>query len=368
MKINCNSNLFINALNIVSNGTTRTTMPILEGVLIECYNNKVTLTTYDLEIAITTFFECDIEREGTVVVEYKMISEIMRKLPLEDINIEVNANDFIIKSKAAIFNLPIMNEKEYPKLPVFDITSTASIKENILKNMIKKVLFAVSLDETRPLYTGALLKIEDNILNLVGLDGFRLALNKEIIENRKNDFKAIIPGKVLAELLKVLTDEENVLEIGTNKNQALFKIKNTTIISRIIEGEFLNYNTIIPKNNETFVTVKNKTLLDALERVALFSKDMVEKEKKYPVKFKISVDGIKLTCNSKTGTGSEKIESKVEGKEIEIGFNPRYLIETLKVIEDETIKISLSSNVAPAVIESNSDNKYLYIVLPIKIR
>ena len=369
MKIKCNAKELINGLNIVSKTAAgKTTMPILEGVLIEAFNSQIKLTTYDLEMGCTHIIKCNIEEEGSTVVDLKMLNEIMRRLEVEEVSLEADSSIFTIKSINGIFKLAVMNPQEYPKLPIFTIESSVEIKQAIFRDMIKKVIFAVSTDENRPTYTGALLKVENNVLTLVALDGFRLAIKKYLSETDVNNFKAIIPGKVLNEILKILNSDEEVIKIGKNSNQALFEVGNSTIISRIIDGEFLNYNNIIPADKDTRMKINTKKLLDAFERVALFAKESVDRDKKSPVKMKITVDGVTLSCVSQTGDAKEDIISDVEGKDLEIGFNPRYFLETLKVIEDEEIIIDFTSSVAPAVIHPVEKNDYLYIVLPLKLK
>lgn len=370
MKINCETSQLINGLNIVfKTASSKTTMPILEGVLIEAYNNQIKLTTNDLEMGCTHTMQCSVLEEGSTVVDIKMLNEIMRRLEAEQITIESDDNLFVIKSVNGIFKLAVMNPAEYPKLPIFTINNSVEIKQKNLKDMIRKVLFAVSTDENRPIYTGALLKVEDNILTLVALDGFRLALKKYLNDQEINNFKAIIPGRVLSEILKILVDnDEEVIKIGTNRNQALFEVGSSVIVSRIIDGEFLNYNNIIPADRDSRIKVKTKRLLDTFERVALFAKESSDKDKKSPVKMNISLDGLTLSCISQTGDAKESISAVLEGKDLEIGFNPRYFIETLKVIEDPEIYIDFTSSIAPAVISPIQGNDYLYIVLPVKLR
>jgi DNA polymerase III subunit beta len=370
MKINCETSQLINGLNVVfKTAASKTTMPILDGVLIEAYNNQIKLTTSDLEMGCTHTMNCNVQEEGSTVVDIRMLNEIMRKLEAEQITLESNDNLFVIKSINGIFKLSVMNPLEYPKLPIFTINSSIEIKQKFFKDMIRKILFAVSTDENRPIYTGALLKVEDNILTLVALDGFRLALKKYLNDKEINNFKAIIPGRVLSEILKILIDnDEEVIKIGTNRNQALFEVGNSVIISRIIDGDFLNYNSIIPSDRQSRIRVKTKKLLDTFERVALFAKESSDKDKKSPVKMNISLDGLTLSCISQTGDAKESIAAVLEGKDLEIGFNPRYFIETLKVIEDPEIYIDFTSSIAPAVIYPIQGNDYLYIVLPVKLR
>ncbi len=370
MNIKCNLKDLINGLNMVSIASiNKTTMPILEGVLIEAFNNTMKLTTNNLEIGCEHTFNCQIKEEGKTVVDIKMLNEIVRKIDDVDVEIFVQENLFTLKSVNGIFKLTTMNAAEYPKLPVFNVENNVELKQYIFKDMLKKAIFCVSSDENRPIYNGALVKVEENILTIVAVDGFRLALRKNLSETKINDFKAIIPGKTLNELLKILTDiEKDKIIIGVNKNQALFKMGQTVIISRVIEGEFLNYNGIIPEKYDTKIKVKTKSLLDSFERVALFAKENKEKDKKSPVKMQIEIDGIVLSCASDTGDAKESISAVVEGNNLEIGFNPRYVIEALRAIEDQEISIEFTSNISPVLIKPTVGNGYIYVVLPIKLK
>lgn len=369
MKINCELKELINGLNIVSKtSSNKTTMPILEGVLIEAINNKLKLTTNDLEIGCEYTFDCDITEEGKTVVDIKMLNEIVRKIDDEIVNISVDENLFILKSVNGIFKLAVMNANEYPKLPVFNVENSIELSQKVFKDMIRKTIFSVSNDENRPIYNGALVKVEDNVLTIVAVDGFRLSLKKYLSDKNINNFKSIIPGKVLSELLKILSEnEEEKIKIGINKNQALFEMGKSIIVSRLIEGDFLNYNSIIPESSETKIRVKTKSILDSFERVALFAKENKEKDRKSPVKMKIEIDGIVLSCVSDTGDAKEMVTAVVEGKDVEIGFNPRYVIEALKVIDEAEIFIEFTTSISPVLIKSTISNDFIYVVLPIKL-
>lgn len=369
MNVKCNLKDLINGLNVVAKTSNKTTMPILDGVLIEAYNGRLKLITNDLEIGSEHTFECNILEEGSTVVDIKMLNEIVRKIEDEEVEFKVQDSLFILKSINGTFKLATMNADEFPKLPIFDIECSVTLNQRKLKDIIKRTIFSISTDENRPIYNGALLKVEDNVLTIVAIDGFRLSLRKNLSDKNINNFKAIIPGKVLSELLKILTDEEEQnVKIGINRNQALFEMGQSIIVSRIIEGEFLNYNNIIPENHETKIKVKTKKLLDSFERVALFAKENKEKDKKSPVKMSIGIDGIVLSCVSETGDAKENIDALVEGKEIEIGFNPRYVIEALKAIDDQEIYIELTTNISPVLLKPISTNDFIYVLLPIKLK
>ncbi|MDD2628025.1 MAG: DNA polymerase III subunit beta [Clostridia bacterium] len=369
MKFKCNKNdLLICLSSVTKTASTKTTMPILEGILIETIGDKVKFTTNDLELGSEYVINAEIEIEGKIVVDSKMFNEIIRKLESEHITFELKESIFIIKSASGIFKLSTMNAEDYPKLPVFNVDNSIIIKQSIFKEMIKKTIFATSQDENRPVYTGALVTVEENILKIVAIDGFRMALRQQLLDS-SNNFKAIIPGKTLSELTKILSDdEEQTVKIGVNRNQALFEMGNCIVVSRIIEGEFLNYNSVIPNEFETKIKIKTKQLLESLDRVSLFSREVSEKEKKAPIKILINMEGIEVSCISQAGDAKENIVSVVEGKELEIGFNPRYLIEALKAIENDEIILQFTTNISPMIIKEVHGNDYIYMVLPVKLR
>ena len=299
----------------------------------------------------------------------KTFNEIIRKIESNEITFEVNDGIFVIKSTSGVFKLQTMNAEEYKRLPVFNIEKQIEISQKIFKDMVKKTVFSASVDMNRPVYTGVLVTVTGGVINLVAIDGFRMAIKKELLESYSNDFKAIIPAKVLTEVIKSLEDEDDKkIKIGVNRNQALFEMDECTVVSRIIDGEFLNYNNVLPAEADTRIKINRKQFLEAIERVAIFSRDVSEKDKKVPVKVSIGLDSIEVSCVSVTGDAKEIINSVVEGKNLEIGFNPRYLIEALRVIEDEEIEMEFSTSVSPLVIKPIAGNTYIYMVLPVKLK
>lgn len=370
MKIKCRREELILALNsITRNSLSRTTMPILEGVLIETNEKSIKLTTNDLEIGSEYILDANVEVSGKTVIDLKTFSEIIRKIESEDVDLELKENIFIIKSASGIFKLSTMNPEEYTKLPVFNVEKEVILSQKVFKDMIRKTVFSTSMDQNRPVYTGSLISIENGVIIVVAIDGFRMAVRKEILENKNLNFRAIIPAKTLNEIMKSLTDnEEENVKIGVNKNQVLFKMGPCTVISRIIEGDFLNYNSIIPNEVDTTITLNRKQLLVSLERVSIFSKEVSEKDKKVPVKININLDSLNISCVSVTGDAKETIKTVVNGNEIEIGFNPRYLLEALKVIEDDNVTLDFSSNISPLIIKPVNGNEYLYMILPVKLK
>lgn len=370
MKFICEKENLLLGLNAVSRTSVgRTTTPILEGILLTLKNNQLIMTTNDLEIGMEyTLDNCDAIEEGSTVVECRMFGEIIRKLPNSSITISVNDKKLlVIECEGSIYKLSTMNAEEFPVLPNVNIEKSVHISQRMLKDMIKKTIFAVSAEENRPIFTGCLFEIKNNNMCVVAVDGFRLALRK-IIMTYDGNFSAIVPGKYLNEIIKNLQDNDEIIDIGIAKNQALFELKNCKIVTRLLEGEFLNYNNVIPEDRETRIKVNKSALQGAVERASIFSITASEKEKKYPIKMFVSLGSVIISCTSQVGDAKEEVIVETEGKELEIGFNPKYLLDALKVIEDEEIYMDFGTNISPCVIRPIADDKFTYMVLPVRLK
>ncbi len=370
MKIVCYKDKLIKALNSVVKGVaSKTTMPILEGILIQTNDNEIKLTTYDLEIGIEYVMECEVIEQGSTVVNAIMFSEIIRKLPDTEINISINSNNLLeIECEGSLYKLATMNPEEFPELPKIEIENSIEIDQNVLKNMIRKTIFATSTEESRPIFTGCLFEIENNQLSLVAVDGFRLALRKIFLTKQTNNFSAVIPGKTLTEINKIITDSFEPIKIGVSKNQALFEMDNCKIVSRILDGEFLNYKNVIPTNWETRIKVNKNSIQDSFERISLISSSSIEKEKKYPVKVQVDIGKVTILCTNQTGDAKEELYVSTEGKNLEAGFNPKYFLDSLKAIDDEEVYIDFGSSISPCLIKSIENNDYVYMILPIRLK
>ena len=327
MKIVCYKENILKALNSVVKGVaSKTTMPILEGILIQTNDKEIKLTTYDLEIGIEYVMECEVKEQGSTVVNAIMFSEIIRKLPDTEIYITLNENNLLeIECEGALYKLTTMNPAEFPELPKIEVENSIDLEQNMLKNMIRRTIFAVSNEENRPIFTGCLFEVENNKLNVVAVDGFRLALRSIYLQTKVNDFKAVIPGRTLNEINKILLDSFDHVRIGVAKNQALFEMENCKVVTRILDGEFLNYKSVIPNNWETRIRVNKNSLQNSFERISLISASSIEKEKKYPVKVSIDIGKMTISCTNQTGEAKEELFVSTEGKNIEAGFNPKYL-------------------------------------------
>ena len=370
MKFICEREKLLKAINSVVRGVaSKTTMPILEGILIQTHDNEIKLTTYDLEIGIEYVIESEVEEQGNTVVNAIMFSEIIIKLPDTQISITLNENNLlVIECEGSLYKLATMNPEEFPELPKINIESSIQLDQKTLKSMIRKTIFAVSIEENRPIFTGCLFAINDNKLNVVAVDGFRLAWTSNFLENKSSDFKAVIPGKTLNEVNKIILDSYDFIKIGVSKNQALFEMENCKIVTRLLDGEFLNYKSVIPQNWETRIRVNRRDIQECFERVSLISASSTEKEKKYPVKINIEVGKITISCTNQTGDAKEELFIETEGKDLEAGFNPKYFLDALKVIDDEEIFINFGTSISPCIIKPIENEDYTYMILPIRMK
>ena len=371
MKLICEKDNILKAINSVTKAVaTKTTMPILEGILIQTNDNEVKLTTYDLEIGIEYIIKCDVQEQGATVVNAIMFSEIIRRLPDSEIKITLNEkNLLVIECEGSLYKLATMNPDEFPELPQINIENSIEMEQNSLKDMIRKTIFAVSTEENRPIFTGCLFEIKNNKLNVVAVDGFRLAWKSKFLQNKINDFTAVIPGRTLNEINKIILDSYDPIKIGVAKNQALFEMENCKIVTRLLDGEFLNYESVIPENWETRIRVDKNAIQNCFERISLISSSSIEKEKKYPVKVNVDIGKVTISCTNQTGDAKEEMYVTTEGKNLEAGFNPKYFLDALRAIDDQEVFIDFGTSISPCIIRPVEEGgDYIYMILPIRMK
>lgn len=372
MKIIFEKDKMIKALNSVTKAVaTKTTMPILEGILIQTDNDDIKLTCYDKELGIEYIIkENNVLEQGSIVVNAIMFSEIIRKLPDTNITISINENNLlVIECEGSVYKLATMNPDDFPQLPEINVENSIELEQNTLKDMIRKTIFAISTEENRPVFTGCLFEVKNNKLNVVAVDGFRLAWKSKILNTKTNDFEAVIPGRTLQEINKILIDSFDLIKLGIAKNQALFEIENCKIVTRLLDGEFLKYSEVIPKKWETRVRVNKNLISNCFERISLISSSSMEKEKRYPVKLNVEVGKIKISCTNQTGDAKEEIFTTTEGQDLEAGFNPKFFLDVFRNIDDEEVYIDFGTSISPSVIRSiEDDGDYQYMILPVRLK
>jgi DNA polymerase III subunit beta len=364
VKISIQQNLLSKAINVVQRGvSSRSTLPILSGILLRAVNGELILTGTDLELGIETRVECNVVEEGGIVLTSKLFGEVIKKLPSEEIYLEADLeNNVHINCGNSKFNILGQAYEEYPQLPELDKEKSFHMSKDLLKSMIKQTIFATAQDETRPILTGALLEIENSESSLIALDGYRLALKKVKI-NYEGELKVVIPAKTLSEVSKIVDEDESDVKISTTENHIIFSAGPTVITSRLLEGQFLNYRDIIRSEYKTKAIVNTKELQSSIERASLLARE----GKNNLIKLDMSDDTVVITSNSEVGDVYENIPATLEGDSIQIAFNSKYILDGIRAIESENIELYLTSNVNPCIMKPSNDESYTYLVLPVRL-
>ncbi len=350
-------------LNISRAVSNKASIPALEGILIKAYGEKISISGYDLEIGMTTTIEANINQEGEIVVNAKLFSEIVRKLPEEIVCIETDDRMITyITSGQADYQIVGMSSVEYPDLPSFEETDFLEIEGKILKEMIRQTVYAVSDNIQKPIYTGSLFEIKNKTFKIIAVDGFRMAVRKEAVDSDINtDF--IVPGKTQQEVLKLISSDEEKVNIIVGMRHIMFKINNYSVISRLIEGTFLDYNSTIPNDKKTEVVVNTRKIINAVDRMSLLNGDKI----KSPVKCEFTNDEIIFSCSSAIGKAKDIVKAPIIGEEVTIGFNNRFLLDALKNIESDEVKIIINGGLSPMIITPVKGDSFINLVVPMRL-
>ena len=363
MKLICSKNELLKSVNISLKAVpSKTTMPILECILIDASASEIKFTTNDMELGIETKVKGIIEEKGIIALDAKIFSDIIRKLPDNDVTIQTdeNLNTTIICEKAK-FTIPGKSGEDFAYLPVIEKNEGIELSQFTLKEVIRQTIFSIAANENNKLMTGELFEIKDNILKVVSLDGHRIAIRKIELKDGYSDKKVVVPGKTLNEISKILSGEvENLVQIFFTQNHIVFEFDDTVVVSRLIEGEYFRIDQMLSSDYETKVSINKREFLDCIDRATLFVK---ESDKK-PIIINIEDESMQLNINSQIGSMKEDIDIEKEGKDIMIGFNPKFLIDALKVIDDEQISIYLVNPKAPCFIKDDNES-YIYLILPV---
>lgn len=365
MKIICSKNSLLKSVSISLKAVpSKTTMPILECILIDATTNQIKFTTNDMELGIETIVEGTIEEKGMIALDAKILYEIIRRLPDNDVTIKTDdkLTAFITCEKAK-FTIPGKSGEDFAYLPIIEREECLTVSQFTLKEMIRQTIFSIAANETNKLMTGELFEIKDNCLKIVSLDGHRIAIRRMELKKDYSDRKVVVPGKTLNEISKILSGEiDDLVNIYFSKNHILFEFDQTIVVSRLIEGEYFRIDQMLSSDYETKISINKKEFLDCIDRATL----LVREGEKKPIIIEISDNTMELRIDSAMGSMDENIDIIKEGKDILIGFNPRFLIDALKVIDDETISIYLVNPKAPCFIRDDDEN-YTYLILPVNI-
>lgn len=365
MKIRVDQRKLSKHINIAQKGiSNRTTLQILDGILLETVDNKLKIASTDLEISIETFLECEIYEEGSIIVNSRIFGDIVKKLPNEVIDLTVKDNKINIICNNSEFNIAGTPGEEYPELPLVVEKNSISLPKDMFKEVIKQTVFATAQDDTRPSLTGVLAEISGKEISFVSLDGYRLALKKlQLDEETEIEDKIIIPGRSLTELNKILDDTEDDFKLSLSTGNIIFDLGETIMYSKLLDGQFFNYRDIIRENHETSIVVKKELFQNSLERASLLAKE----EKANLVKLTIEDGKVIIRSNSEIGDVYEEVLGNQEGEGLNIAFNSRYILEGIRNIESEEIVLNFIGSLNPCIINSVDDSNYIYLVLPVRL-
>ena len=365
MKIYCNTEELAQAVNIFSKAvSSKSSIPYLEGVLLEAECDRLYLTGNDLEICIKTSIPCNISEEGRIVLNCKMLSDIIRKLPKDVCEIKTEESAVVISCQYSDYRIIGLNANEYPSIPDIEITSSIKIAAPLLKDMILRTSFAISQKLDRKVLTGSLFEMDDNSLTIVAVDGYRMALRKEFLPEGCKAGKFIIPGKAENEVVKIISDdEEDIIEVGFCEKYAVFENDTFTMITRLIEGEFFAYRQVIPSEFKINTTVETSKFSKTVSRV----EPIIDDVSKNPVRLMLSADALKIMCRTNLGSVNDKFDVEYTGNDFEIGFNYRYLYDAISRCGNETTVLRMNSPLNPLIISGENDDTYLFMVLPVQL-
>ncbi len=368
MKFSCEKYLIQQAVYIASRCTaSKSPIPALEGLLIEA-GNDVKITGYDLKKGIYTNFPADVAEPGAIVLNSRLFGEIVRSLPDGIVSLNIEKNNIVeIKCGDAEFSLIGTDSGEFPELPAVEKENAISVPQDILGKMLRQTIFAVSDNESRPIYTGALFEVENDELVIVAVDGFRLSLRRERVKTGSlESCRFIVPGTALSDVEKLCTDSEGTADITVGAKHVSFVIGSTVLISRRLEGEFLNYKKSVPTEFAIVMEVARENLLRSVSRVSL----VIDEKMKNPLKVFVGPEFVNVSCTTGIGSGEDRCPAKMkEGQAVlTIGLNNRYLLDVLKAAPDDMIRIGLNNANSPCVIFPSEGDGFAYMILPVRLR
>ena len=363
MKLICSKSNLLHGVNIVSKAVpTRTTMAILECILIDASSDEIKLTANDMELGIETIIDGEIVENGIIALDAKIFSENVRKLPDNDVTIETDASfKTVITCEKAKFNIIGKSGDDFSYIPYIERNEAISISQFTLKEVIRQTIFSIADNENNKLMGGELFELNENQLRVVSLDGHRISIRKIELKENYGSKKVVVPGKTLQEISKIVngTADEDVM-IFIADNHIIFEFDRTTVVSRLIEGEYFKIDQMLSSDYETKVKINKRELLDCIDRATL----LVKEGDKKPIIMNITDGNMELKINSFIGSMNEEIDITKEGKDILIGFNPKFFIDALRVIDEEDVTLYMVNPKAPCFIKDD-DGRYTYMILPV---
>lgn len=367
MKFSCDRSALANALlNIQHAVSSKSSLPVLEGILIRTSEDQLLLFSYDLEIGMTTRIPASVQETGEIVLNAKLFTEIVRRMSSDQIEISADSKLLtVIQSGSSEFTILGIPASEFPEMPTLSESEKTTLPQQELQSMIRQTIYAISADDSRSvIYMGSKFEFDGGRLHIISLDGDRLAIRSEQIGGDIS-LSFIVPGKTLSELLRLLNAEsEDPVGISVGKRHILFDLNGYTIISRLLEGDFFDYTNVIGKNATTETRISVRSFLESVERASL----LISEKIKTPLRCVFGTDSVRVICNSSVGKAFDEIPASLTGEPVEIGLNNRYLLEALRACECDEIRVFLSGPLSPVRICPPEGDGFLFLVLPVRLK
>lgn len=364
MKFICQKEDLMQGLSIATKASaTRSPQAVLECVSIAADASGVHLMCTDLQMGIETGVPATVAEEGRVLLNARLLSEIVRKMPEGEVTLSVNpSNRATISAPGSKTTLQGMSAQDFPQLPIVSEDQPIVVKQNLLRDMIRQTGFAIAADDSRPILMGIYMEIEEDVLTLVALDGFRLARRQGRLEQPAGTLNAVVSGRYFIEISKILGDDETPVTLTLSKTHLKLRTATASVIIRLLEGDYIKYRQLLPPSYAISVRLDHDALADCIDRASL----MAREGKSNLVRFSITQDRLAITSNSEMGDVYEEMDAQTQGKDIDIAFNVRYISEAVKSIDDTQFLIKLNSNISPCVLVPTEGEDFLYLVLPVR--
>ena len=365
MNIICDKTQLLEILSNVSKAVAaRSSLAALEGILLRAEGDRLSLTGYDLDMGITSSMECTVREEGAIVLTARLFVDMIRRMTGETVSIASDEKLMTtIRSGVSEFTILGLSAEEYPELPALTDADDVSIEQDKLRSMIEQTLFAIANNDSKPVHTGSLFEVSGEDITVVSVDGFRLALRREKILGDK-ELRFVVPGKTLSELAKMLGDGEEMVTLYVNRKHISFETGGYTIVSRLLEGEFLDYKSAIPPASQTVVTVNTREMIAAIERTSLLISDRL----KSPLRIHFGDGLIRMSCSTAIGRAYDEVPCKLEHDEVEMGFNNRYLLDALRASECDEVALIINGPLSPMKMVPLQGDSFLFLVLPVRLK
>lgn len=368
MIFSCDLRLLSEVVNNVSLAvTSKSNVPVLEGILLNCKDETLTLTGYDLEIGILRSIQVNIEEEGSIVLNAQLFGEMLRKMRGPEVTISTDKKFMaVITDDETKYNILGISAEDYPSTPSFSKEGSFSISDQTLRKMINQTIFSAAQNQLQnPILNGSLFEMTDGTFKVVAVDGYRVAIYKTTVDSNTS-LSFVVPIKTLNEITKLLSDddEERITKISVSKQHVVFEIGDYYIISRLLEGKYIDYHIAFPKDISTEIIINAKDLCRSIERVSI----LINIKNNTPIKMSAMDGEIRLRCESTLGEGADRFAVNIKGEDVKIAFNNRYLIEALKHCEDDEVKISFNGSIQPIKITPKDGEDYIFIILPVRLK